>query len=470
MNVEMLVEQVLARLHEKGLKRFPEGFKNRLGQLIFSLQCSYPWNSDEEIVNMATEQILKEINEGSLDSSFNALTVETKSIKNEEEGMEQLTSQKAFNILTIETETKKLREEPPSILKVYNWATHLTHEEEIAEAFIMPRPEWKKLVRRLIYTSGNLIKVVGPQGAGKTTMANYLFRELSKVEGKRVVFRSLPKGNEEFGHWQEYKSLEQVEGYSLTGTKKRWVVSKDRDWEWYYSDDTRIFILDLWDYSKSSQKDIIKALDAIQDYWRYRCNLRKHKINRGEKNVPVIPNIIIFLQKEALPLHFFLGKMQFFELKPWRPEDLVKYYREVFKGTFPFTKEALREVAALSRGIFRKFKEYIAACLDEFLSEEINYNEKITVDDVRRIITTEKLVQDMELQLCELWPRSRDNRVLAVKVLRYLRENGPTFQKEIAEKFFAGNLMACSRLLNKLAHFGYVKSEKEGVERRWEIA
>ena len=466
--IEELVEQVLARLHEKGLKKFPEGFKNRLGQLIVSLQNTFPWNSDEEIVNMATEQILKRINEESLDSSLNALTLETKSVENEGEGKEQSESKKAFNVLTVKTETEKPREEPPSVLKVYNWATHLTHEEEAAEAFIMPRPEWKKLVRRLIYTSGNLIKVVGPQGAGKTTMANYLFRELSKVENKRVVFRSLQKGYESFGYWEEYKSLERVE--DVNGVKEKWVVSKDRDWEWLYADDTRTFIIDLWDYSKSSQKDIIKALDAIQDYWRYRCNLRKDKLNRREKIVPVVPNIVIFLQKEALPLHFFLGKMTFFELKPWKPEDLVKYYKEAFKGTFPFTEEALREVAALSRGIFRKFKEYIAACLDEFLSEGINYNRQITAEDVRRIITTEKLVQDMELQLCELWPRSRENRVLAVKVLRYLREKGPTLQKEIAEKFFAGNLMACSRLLRKLAHFGYIKSKKEGVERRWEIA
>ncbi|RLG99359.1 hypothetical protein DRO19_02520 [Candidatus Bathyarchaeota archaeon] len=468
MTKEELTRKVLARLQEKGLKRFSDSFETKVGQIIISLQNTFPWNNDEEIVNMATEQILKRINEGSLDSSFNILTVKTKSIKNEEEGKEQSGSKKAFNILTLQTKTEKPREEPPSILRVYNWATHLTHEEEAAEAFIMPRPEWKRLVRRLIYTSGNLIKVVGPQGAGKTTMANYLYRELSKVENKRVRFRSLQKGYEEFGHWKYYKSLEKVE--DVDGVKKKWVVSKDRDWEWYYTDDTRTFLIDLWDYSKSSQKDIIKALDAIQDYWRYRCNLRKSKLNRGEKSVPVVPNIVIFLQKEALPLHFFLGKMTFFELKPWKPEDLVKYYKEAFKGTFPFTEEALREVAALSRGIFRKFKEYIAACLDEFLSEGINYNKKITVNDVRRIITTEKLVQDMELQLCELWPRSRENRVLAVKVLRYLREKGPTLQKEIAEKFFAENLMACSRLLNKLAHFGYVKSKKEGVERRWEIA
>ena len=205
--IEELVEQVLARLHEKGLKKFPEGFKNRLGQLIVSLQNTFPWNSDEEIVNMATEQILKRINEESLDSSLNLLTIETKSVENEGEGKEQSESKKAFNVLTIETETEKSREEPPSILKIYNWATHLTHEEEAAEALIMPRPEWKKLVNRLIYTSGNLIKVVGPQGAGKTTMASYLFKELSKIENKRVVFRSLQKGYEEFGYWEEYKSL-----------------------------------------------------------------------------------------------------------------------------------------------------------------------------------------------------------------------------------------------------------------------
>jgi hypothetical protein len=191
-----------------------------------------------------------------------------------------------------------------------------------------------------------------------------------------------------------------------------------------------------------------------------------------------VPNIVIMLQKEALPLHFFLGKMSYFELKPWDPEELVAAYEGFLKekfqqnlGTYPFTREALLEIAFLSRGIFRKFKEYIAACFDAVLSTDNGFNVDriITLEDVKTAITTEKLTQDMELTLCELWPRNKDNRIYAVKVLKFLRENGPTPQKVLATEIFDGNLMLCSRVLNKLGDHGFLKMEKKGVEKIWSV-
>lgn len=374
-----------------------------------------------------------------------------------------------FNSLTVETEKREI------LHTIYKWATHLAFEEEAkALPYIMPRPEWQTLLKRLLFSRGNLVKVVGPQGAGKTTFAYWLACNLQNA-GQKTVFKKMLKGQETLGHFDTFKVPEEVE---LDGMRKRTIITTHKDWSWYYEDADHL-IVDLWDYSKTNVKDIIKALDGIQDWWIMRSENRVKKGVEGRFIDKEVPNIIVFLQKEALPLHFFLGKMTFFELKPWSPEALIGCYRNFirksakrkdFPETFPFTEDALNEIVFLSRGIFRKFKEYVAACLDTLITEAgFNINRTISLDDVKSIITTDKLFQDMELTLCELWPRNKDNRVFAVKVLRYLREHGASPQKTIATEIFDGNLMLCSRILNKLGEYNFLKMEKKGPEKVWII-
>lgn len=358
---------------------------------------------------------------------------------------------------------------------VYDWATHLCFEED-AKAFpyIVPKPEWQTLLRRLLFSRGNLIKVVGPQGAGKTTFAHWLACNLQSA-GQKTVFQKMKKGQEPLGYWTSFKEPEEIE---LEEGKTRTILTTVKEWEWQYEDAEHL-IVDLWDYSKTNVKDIIKALDAVQDWWLMRSENRVIRTGTGKYVDKGLPNIVIMLQKEALPLHFFLGKMTFFELKPWKPEELVAAYegslqrfrrKDIQETTYPFTKDALMEVAFLSRGIFRKFKDYIAICLDSLINDKgFDVTRTITQEDVQRIITTDKLVQDMELTLCELWPRNKDNRVFAVKVLKFLREHGPTAQKTIAAEIFDGNLMLCSRILNKLADYGFLKVEKKGAEKIWSV-
>jgi len=374
-----------------------------------------------------------------------------------------MSDEELFNTLTPKTENIQPKNKP-NIFQIYDWGVKLSREED--ESPILPRLEWARLVNRLAHTTGNLIKIVGPQGVGKTTLARYLETELKKHKGKDgVIYRKPLKGQESFGTYETSLVPETVKMIEAPPNVKfpRVVIKRERDWYWlpvYENADT--IIVDLWDYTKSSQRSIVKALDAMQEFWLHRCKKQK-------KEGAPIPNFVVFLQKEALPLHFFLGKFEYFELKPWKPEDLVKYYINTFGDSFPFQEEALSEVAFLSRGIFRKFKQYIVACLDWALEHGPAGLKEIKVENVHTLITVEKLTQDMELQLCELWPRSRENRVFAVKVLRYLREHGPTSQKKLASEIFADNLMACSRLLNKLEQFEFVKSEKKGVERIWSI-
>ena len=99
------------------------------------------------------------------------------------------------NSLTVETRKSIL-------YAVYNWATHLCFEEDAkALPYIVPKPEWQTLLRRLLFSRGNLIKVVGPQGAGKTTFAHWLAFKLQSA-GQKTVFRKMKKGQEAFGYWK----------------------------------------------------------------------------------------------------------------------------------------------------------------------------------------------------------------------------------------------------------------------------
>lgn len=345
--------------------------------------------------------------------------------------------------------------------EIYQWSVRLSNEQEADLKFIVPKPDWMQLYSRLRMAQGNLVKVVGPQGSGKTTLSNWLYAGLPRKKHKEdpnermdleTVKIRIIKGLESFGKYKKYRDFEYVED-PLNSHKKLRVSITDKDWEWNIDDTVKHLIVDLWDYSKNSRRDITKALDAIQDYWAYRCR---------EKS---LLNIVVFLQKEALPLHFFLGKMEYFEIKPWKPTELADCYQHIFNSYDPFTKEALTEIAYLSRGIFRKFKKYIADCLMVLFAKKLSI---ITIENVRNIITNEKLVQDMELQLSELFPHSKKNREYAVTVLRFLREHGETQQTVLTKQFFADK-MSCSRLLNALALHGYVEFIEEGRERIWKV-
>lgn len=438
-----------------------------------SLKSAFPWLSEKELEKRVREDLalFKE-------AQRQEQKIETQS--------RQLQRKANTNTLTQKTETKTTstsKEEQHIYEKIHTWAVRLSNEEEYSKIRYHVGVNWVGLGTRLRQTQGNLIKVVGKQGIGKTAFCNWLRFYLGQIDEKNVRKKRIQKGFEPFGHYEKIHIHEETGEYRNKGIIKepikRWVTEKE--WEWELSRDLKNLLVDLWDYSKRSQGDIIKALDAIQDYWIYRCNLhneyrlteRGHlttqKTGLGCKEIP-LPNIVVFLQKEALPLHFFLGKMQLFELKPYAPKTLSGYFEHTFNSSKPFTKEALLEIARLSGGVFRKFKEYIATCMDPYFTSGSFEEMEIAFEDVKRFITSEKIAGDMELTLSELYPRSKKLRILSVKVLRFLREKGPVFQEVINEKFFPNDLMGCSRLLNTLETFGHVVSLKEGRKRRWSIA
>jgi len=354
--------------------------------------------------------------------------------------------------------------------EVYKWAVRLTNEDECSKIKYLVPDGWFNLGMRLTRTTGNLIKVIGAQGIGKTAFSHWLHYALNEV-GSKAILKQLEKGKEketfkqcDINRTREEVDIEEIDGFGKTEWKTKIVETTKKEWDWNVPSKTRTIIVDLWDYSKNREADIVKALDTIRELWLSQC--REHNL-KSEDAPKFVPNIVLFLQKEALPLHFFLGKFSLRYLKPYKPEELAKYLEFAFGSSEPFTEEALYELAVLSQGVFRRFKEYIGVCIEPFL-DDLDKT-LITLEDVKKIVTVEKLMEDRELELSEIFPRSKTNREYSVKVLRFLRERGPVFQETIEQTFFPDNPMGCSRLLNTLELHDYIKHSKDGRKRRWRI-
>lgn len=213
--------------------------------------------------------------------------------------------------------------------------------------------------------------------------------------------------------------------------------------------EAQTILIDLPDYSRTDMRRVTSDLETI--YWIW--NELAHASNQ--------PNIVISFQKELFRGHFFLGKMNRIDLKPFKPETLLKFYEKKFHGPKPFTPEALVMIAKMSRGIFRRFLRYITLTLNH--QERAATPLPITVDQVREAVPPQLLAQDLDQQLTEIFPKQPDLRIQAVKLLLYLEEHGPTSQAKIAELLDFAEY-AISRLLNKLEDNRYVKREKKGKE------
>jgi len=76
----------------------------------------------------------------------------------------------------------------------------------------------------------------------------------------------------------------------------------------------------------------------------------------------------------------------------------------------------------------------------------------------------ERLAEDMELELAELFPKQSDLRLQAVRVLMHLEESGPKKQAELAEELGLEEY-AMSRLLAKLELHRYIARRREGTDK-----
>jgi hypothetical protein len=214
----------------------------------------------------------------------------------------------------------------------------------------------------------------------------------------------------------------------------------------------KLVLIDTPDYSKTDRRLMARDLEEIYWLWNSITNCNRQA------------NIVLAIQKEMFHDHFFFDKMQKIELRPLQPEEIVEAYKKRFKTTDPFTNDALLTLARMSRGIFRRFLRYITLALDFWQLEHGARGDHIDIETVKRAVTTERLAEDMELELSDLFPKHSDLRFQAVQLLAHLEEQGSQKQSELANSL-GMEAYSLSRLLTKLEHSRYVTRTREATDK-----
>jgi hypothetical protein len=83
---------------------------------------------------------------------------------------------------------------------------------------------------------------------------------------------------------------------------------------------------------------------------------------------------------------------------------------------------------------------------------------------VKQTITIDRLTEDMESELAELFPKQSDLRLQAVRLLLLLEESGPRRQTELVKELSIEDY-AMSRLLTKLELHRYIARRREGADK-----
>ena len=389
---------------------------------------------------------------------------------------------------------------------VYSWASQLAAENRDLKAFLEGYV-WPKAVteiwHQLEHMKGGIVGLVGLQGVGKSSALIALeVRCIQKVmkredpEKKKSqqpgvygvvrfkwrreadLFRCLLDGTHECSRDfdRDYRvrmlgnlesclpllNLKEVRNHPETlnlgwGEK---VLSKSSVrnlrrvvWLEMLAKQTAILI-DMPDYSKTDRRLMGKDLQEI--YWLW-DTLPKIA---GEKE----RNFVLAIQKEMFHDHFFFDKMIRVELDPLSPDQMVAAYKQHFKSTEPFSEEGLLTVARMSRGIFRRFLRYITMTLRLWEGNYSKLRATIDSDIVKEAVPLERLEEDMELELSELFPKHSELGKQAVRLLMHLEESGPQKQSELADQLDM-ETYTMSRLLGKLELYRYVTRRRDGTDK-----
>ena len=118
----------------------------------------------------------------------------------------------------------------------------------------------------------------------------------------------------------------------------------------------------------------------------------------------------------------------------------------------------------MSRGVFRRFLRYVTVTLDYSEATERKGANQIDSETVRKAVSADRLAEDMELELSDLFPKHGDHRLQAVKLLMHLNESGPIKQSELADQLGL-EPYALTRLLARLELHRYVRRERSGVDK-----
>lgn len=351
--------------------------------------------------------------------------------------------------------SETLPEYDEDIRPIQAWASGLVAEDVSANTkddYLWPQPMRTLLSGINDYNSG-LIAVIGLQGVGKSRAFHALrsallgepeFGDFDERQMRRLIAFKWPSN----GDWRDAIIAQNpfYESQILRTPKSRLKEIKSRIITEALQAELNAILIDMPDYGKKDRRLITRDLSGIQELW---AALLKANDGMGQP-------MVLFFQKELFSGHFFLGKLQCVELKPFTAEELVAAYKLTFPDTHPFEEAALLEVAKISRGIFRRFKKYVLQCLQEFASAA--NKPTITVEDVQRAISLEQIVADMELQLCDVFPKA-EHRTLAVHILEYARKHPGLNQAELAEALEV-DAFTLSRILPKLQLHGYIERKQ----------
>jgi hypothetical protein len=204
-------------------------------------------------------------------------------------------------------------------------------------------------------------------------------------------------------------------------------------------------MIDMPDYPKHDRRLIARDLDAVQGLW--------NRLMSAGSNV----SLVVFLQKETFNYadHFLYGKMDIIPLMPLSVDQLLEAYAQKWGGYEPFNKYTLQLIAKMSRGVFRRFKRYIALAVEIWMSEGEPQG-PIGWELAKRAVPDEEIMRDMDKDLEGIFKKA-DQKQKALDLIKLLSgvEGG------INQKNIAGDLhideMAASRLVRELEQHGYVK-------------
>jgi hypothetical protein len=242
------------------------------------------------------------------------------------------------------------------------------------------------------------------------------------------------------------ETLEKLLGASVVQSIKRGFLSS-------HLFKAKAIFIDMPDYNKTNLQLMSKDVDELQRMWSYFMERDWSKTS-----------ILISVQKEIIMRkpHFFFGKVMWSALKPLTPEQLLEAYLQKWKSYEPFDEAALRLIAKLSRGVFRRFLKYVHLALRADVKAGL-----ISSDDVGNVVSSEILLDDMELELSDIFSDSQ-RRIQAVKVFEMLRSASLT-QKQIAERLDISEAVA-GKFVAKLELYRYVKRTRSKEGSGWNIS
>jgi hypothetical protein len=192
-------------------------------------------------------------------------------------------------------------------------------------------------------------------------------------------------------------------------------------------------------------------LDDIQQLWN---NLTLQNWNG---------NIVISLQQELLGeegvSHYLLVKTSIYKLKPFSSNEMIELYKMRWNSTSPFNEDALKYVSAMARGITRRWLRYMGVILQSWLLDE-RKPIPIDVKDVLQYLPMDEVAKDMDVELSHIFRKSPEGKKNAMSIITLVNSAHEALnQKQIASRLKIGE-MECSRIVNKLENYGYLKKEK----------